>query len=114
MSSGRRVLIAGIVAVAVAIAAPGVANADNNNNNTNTNDVTNIGNPSDMILPRDNENTSWPPEGLSWPPSDITNTGGENGRAAAAPIVMPVGGTAGAARASTSNPTKPILPVNTP
>jgi hypothetical protein len=89
MSSGRRVAVAGIVAVAVALAWPGVANADNSNNNTNTNDVTNIGDPSDTF-PRDNENTNWPPAGSSWPPNDITNSGGESG-STATPIVMPMG-----------------------
>ena len=77
----------------VALASPGVANADNSNNNTNTNDVTNIGDPSDMF-DRSSENTSWPPAGLSWPPSDIINSPGENG--------------------GTSEAAKPIVPVNAP
>jgi hypothetical protein len=91
MSSGRRVAAAGMVAVAlaVAVASPGVANADNTNTNTNTNDVTNIGDPNDMSV-RSNEVTSWPPAGLSWPPTDIVNSGGANGGTAARPIV-PVG-----------------------
>lgn len=84
MSSGRRVAVAGLVAVVVALAPPGVASADNSDNNTNNNDVTNIGDPSDMSA-RSSENTSWPPPDLSWPPSDTTNSGGQN----ATPIVMP-------------------------
>jgi hypothetical protein len=102
-----------MAAVAVALASPGVANADNNNNNTNTNDVTNIGNPSDMF-PRSNENTTWPPAGSSWPPNDISNSGGQNGRTAATPIVMPMGGPAPseAATARTSETATPIVPGN--
>ena len=110
MSSGTRVLVAGIVAVAIALASPGVANADNNNNNTNTNDVTSIGNPSDMVVPRDQENTTWPPASSSWPPSDITNSGGENGGTAATPIVMPMGAPAEGAAARASGAATPIVP----
>jgi hypothetical protein len=86
MSSDRRVAVATLVAVVVALAPPGVASADNSNNNTNNNDVTNVGNPSDMSA-RSNENTNWPPAGLSWPPNDMMNNGGQN----ATPIVMPGG-----------------------
>ena len=89
MSNGRRVAVAGIIAVVVALASPGVANADNSNTNTNNNDVTNIGDPSDMFT-RPNESTSWPPADLSWPPSGIVS-GGENGGTAATPIVTPTG-----------------------
>ena len=115
MSSGWRVAAAGIVAVVVALASPGVANADNSNNNTNTNDVTNVGDPSDMFA-RSNENTSWPPAGLSWPPSAIMNSGGVNGGTAATPIVMPMGAPALTQAATTSTPgaAKPIVPVNAP
>src|ERR1700757_3901527 len=88
MKNGWRMAAAGMVAVAVAVASPCVANADNSNNNTNNNDVTNIGDPSDMFT-RSDGNTNWPPAGLSWPPSDIINSGGENGGTAAKPIVMP-------------------------
>jgi hypothetical protein len=56
MSSGRRLAVAGLVAVVVALAPPGVASADNANTNTNNNDVTNLGDPSDMFA-RPNENT---------------------------------------------------------
>ena len=87
MSSGRRVAVAGVIAVVLALAPPGVASADNSNNNTNNNDVTNVGNPNDTSA-RSNENTNWPPAGLSWPPNDITNSGSEA--------------------------TKPIVPVNAP
>jgi hypothetical protein len=76
MSSGRRVAVAGVVAVVVALASPGVASADNSNNNTNNNDVTNIGDPNVMSA-RSDENTSWPPADLSWPPNDIMNSGSE-------------------------------------
>jgi len=115
MSSGRRLVLAGVVAVAVALGPPGVASADNSNNNTNNNDVTNLGDPSDMSA-RPNVSTSWPPVDLSWPPSDNTNSGGQNGGTAATPIVMPTGGPAqaDAATASTSGAAKPIVPVNTP
>jgi hypothetical protein len=114
MSSGWRVAAAGIVAVVVALASPGVANADNSNNNTNNNDVTNIGDPSDMWA-RPDEDTNWPPAGLSWPPSNITNSGRENGGAAATPIVMPMGEQAPrAAAAGTSEAATPIVPVNAP
>jgi hypothetical protein len=82
MSTGRRVAVAGVVAVVVALAPPGVASADNSNNNTNNNDVTNVGDPSDMSA-RSNANTNWPPADLSWPPVDIMNSGSE----AAKPIV---------------------------
>ena len=82
MSSGRRVAVAGVVAVVVALAPPGVASADNSNNNTNNNDVTRVGDPSDMFA-RSNENTNWPPADLSWPPTDFMNSGSE----AAKPIV---------------------------
>lgn len=105
MSTGRGVLIAGIVAVAVALASPGVANADNSNNNTNTNDVSQIGNPSDSF-PRANESTNWPQAGSSWPPGDITNSGGENG---SKPIVMPMGGPAPTEGAGAQAAT-PIVP----
>jgi hypothetical protein len=86
MSSGWRVAVATLVAVVMALAPPGVASADNSNNNTNNNDVTNVGNPSDMFG-RSNANTNWPPAGLSWPPNDMMNNGGQN----ATPIVMPGG-----------------------
>jgi hypothetical protein len=114
MSSGLRVAVAGIIALAVALVWPGVANADNSNNNTNTNDVTQIGDPSDMS-DRSAENTNWPPAGSDWPPSDITNSRGESGGAAAAPIV-PVGQPASeqVATAGASPAGKPIVPVNTP
>jgi hypothetical protein len=112
MSSGLRVVAAGIVALAVALAWPGVANADNSNNNTNTNDVTQIGDPSDMF-DRSAENTSWPPAGSDWPPSDITSSRGESGGAGAAPIVVPVGQPA-SAEAATSPVAKPIVPVASP
>ena len=46
MSSGRRLVVAGVVAVVVALAPPGVASADNSDNNTNNNDVTHVGDPS--------------------------------------------------------------------
>jgi hypothetical protein len=87
MSTGRRVAVAGVVAVLVALTPPGVASADNSNSNTNDNDVTNVGNPSNMSAPSD-ESTGWPPADLSWPPTDIGNTG--------------------------SGAAKPIVPVNTP
>lgn len=114
MGSGRRLVLAAVVAVAVALAPPGVASADNSNNNTNNNDVTNLGDPSDMSAPS-NESTSWPPADLSWPPRDNTNSG-ENGGSAATPIVMPTGGPAQteAATASTSDAANPIVPVTTP
>jgi hypothetical protein len=116
MNSGRRVAtVAGIVAVVVALASPGVASADNSNTNTNNNDVTNIGDPSNMA-PQSNGDTTWPPAGLSWPPNDTMNSGGENGRAAAPPIVLPTGEPAPteAATANTSPlASKPIVPVNT-
>jgi hypothetical protein len=89
MNIGRRVAVAGVVAVVVALASPGVANADNSNTNTNTNDVTNIGDPNDMFA-RPNENTNWPPTGLSWPPEDVVNSGGENGGHGAATPIVPV------------------------
>ena len=107
--------VVGMVALVVALASPGVANADNSNNNTNNNDVTNIGDPSDMFT-RSDGNTNWPPAGSSWPPNDITNSGGENGGTAATPIVMPMGQSAPheAATNSTSTGAGPIVPVNTP
>ncbi len=85
MSSGRYVAVAALVAVVVALAPPGAARADNSNNNSNDNDVTNVGNPSRFA--QSNENTSWPPADLSWPPNYIVNNGGQN----ATPIVMPRG-----------------------
>jgi hypothetical protein len=86
MSSGWRVAVATLVAVVMALAPPGVASADNSNNNSNNNDVTSVGNPSDRFA-RSNENTSWPPADLSWPPNYTVNNGGQN----ATPIVMPTG-----------------------
>ena len=115
MSSGLRVAAAGLVALVVALASPGIANADNSNNNTNTNDVTSVGNPN-LTFDQSNENTSWPPAGLDWPPNDITNSRGESGGTAAAPIVMPMREStpAEATTASTSVAANPIVPVNTP
>ena len=78
--------VATLVAVVVTLAPPGVASADNSNNNSNNNDVTSVGNPSDRFV-RSNENTSWPPPDLSWPPNYIVHSGGQN----ATPIVMPTG-----------------------
>jgi hypothetical protein len=115
MSRGLRVAVVGMVALVVALASPGVANADNSNNNTNTNDVTSIGNPN-ITYEESNANTNWPPAGSSWPPNDITNSGGENSGTAATPIVMPMGQSAPpeAATNSTSAGAGPIVPVNTP
>lgn len=82
MGTGRRVAVAGVVAVVVALAPSGVASADNSNSNTNDNDVTDIGNPSNMSA-RSGVSTGWPPADLSWPPTDIGNSGSES----AEPIV---------------------------
>ena len=114
MSTSRRVAaVAVIVAVAVALASPGVANADNSNTNTNNNDVTNVGDPSDMFA-RSNGNTDWPPAGLSWPPNGI-DSGGENGGAGAAPIVMPTGKPAPTKAATARSQTAtPIVPGHAP
>lgn len=75
------VAAAAVVAVAVAGAWPGFASADNSNTNTNDNDIANIGDPSNMVGPSDNN--------ASWPPSGFGDGGGGSGGAPATPIVMP-------------------------
>ena len=73
--------VAAVVAVAVAGASPGFASADNSNTNTNDNDIANIGDPSNMVGPSD--------DNANWPPIDFGNGGGEKGGGAETPIVVP-------------------------
>ena len=114
MNNVRRVAVAAVLAAVVGIASAGTARADNSNNNSNTNDVTNLGGSSD-ITGGSNENTGWPPTDLSWPPKAITNSGGDKSSdhegTPATPIVMPSGQSA---TPSTSEPARPIVPVDAP
>ena len=117
------------------------ASADNSNSNSNTNDVTQINNPSSSNSEEANadETIAWPPTDLGWPPSAVTKAasgdGSKNNAAAkpivmpsgqdgpkpdaATPIVMPEGQSApvaavadSSADSATTQPSKPIVPVD--